>query len=75
MNAVRFEPFVGLGPRRFFDLFSLGLSSGTVVKRKESGKFKPWSPDTGQIRVPLLPNSYLERELAAEQELLGLTET
>ena len=29
-----FEPFVGIGPRRFFDLFSLKLSAGYRVERK-----------------------------------------
>ena len=31
---IPFEPFVGIGPRRFFDLFSLMLSSGSTIKRK-----------------------------------------
>ncbi len=31
-DRVTFMPFVGIGPRRFFDLFSMRLSSGRVVK-------------------------------------------
>lgn len=27
-NRVRFKPFIGVGPRQFFDLFSLSLSTG-----------------------------------------------
>lgn len=32
---VSFLPFLGVGPRRYFDLFSLKLSSGREVKRKD----------------------------------------
>jgi hypothetical protein len=71
-GRVRFEPFVGIGPRRFFDLFSMGLSSGTTVKRKRSGAKAAWDPTKGLVRVPMLPNSYLEREQVAENELLTL---
>jgi deoxycytidylate deaminase len=71
-GRVRFEPFVGIGPRRFFDLFSMGLSSGTTVKRKRSGAKAAWDPSKGLVRVPMLPNSYLEREQVAENELLTL---
>ena len=72
-GRVRFEQFVGVGPRRFFDLFSLGLSSGTTIKRKQGGLKVKWSAEKGLIRVPLLPNTYLEREKVAENELLILT--
>ena len=72
---VEFVPFVGVGPRRFFDLFSIGLSSGTTTKRKKNGKPIGWTALTGIVRIALLPNSYLDREHLAEQELLALTET
>jgi deoxycytidylate deaminase len=63
---VSFEPFVGVGPRRFLDLFSVGLSSGLAVKRKvEGGAKRKWIPGTAAVRVPLLPNSYLMRESIA----------
>jgi deoxycytidylate deaminase len=70
---VRFEPFVGVGPRSFLDLFSIGLSSGTTVVRKRGGEVKEWSPEKALVRVPALPNSYLDREKVAEDELLKLT--
>jgi deoxycytidylate deaminase len=55
---VSFDPFVGVGPRRFLDLFSVGLSSGLAVKRKvEGGLKRTWIPDTAAVRVPLLPTS------------------
>ena len=71
-GRVRFEPFVGIGPRRFFDLFSMGLSSGTTVKRKRSGVKVAWDPSTAVVRASMLPNSYLEREQVAENELLNV---
>lgn len=70
---VRFDQFVGIGPRRFFDLFSMGLSSGTTAKRKKAGVPVKWEPATGIVRVPLLPNSYMDRERVAELELVALT--
>ena len=66
---VVFEPFTGIGPRRFFDLFSIGLSSGYPVKRKQDGKTREWSPGAAAVRVPLLPNSYITREATAAEKL------
>jgi deoxycytidylate deaminase len=36
-RRVPFTPFVGVGPRRYFDLFSLTLSRGYEVDRKKDG--------------------------------------
>ena len=43
-KLVKFEPFVGIGPRRFFDLFSMNLGSSYPLVRKdnESGKRIDW---------------------------------
>lgn len=73
-RGVPFESFVGVGPRRFFDLFSMALSSGRRVARKEGAQSLPWSPDKAVVRVPCLPNSYLEREQLAAKELLTRTQ-
>jgi deoxycytidylate deaminase len=65
-NSVRFEPFVGIGPRRFFDLFSMKLGSGYPLERKDdSGKVLSWQPEEGILRTQMLPCSYLELETAA----------
>lgn len=37
-RRVPFTPFVGVGPRRYFDLFSLNLSRGFELVRKSEGK-------------------------------------
>ena len=73
-ERVSFEPFQGIGPRRFLDLFSLNLSSGYKTLRKSSGGRKlDWKPTAAYPRVPLLPNTYIDRERVAAQEIIELT--
>lgn len=65
-SLVTFEPFIGVGPRRFLDLFSMNLGSGSKLKRKsKQGDTLEWSKDNAVIRTPLLPHSYLDIEKAA----------
>jgi deoxycytidylate deaminase len=62
-GRIPFLPFIGVGPRRYLDFFSLDLSSGRPVKRK-GDDYKPVVPPKADRppRVPLIPLSYLERE-------------
>jgi len=63
---VTFEPFNGVGARRFLDLFSVSLGSGSKLRRKDKdGITVDWSKETATIRTPLLPTSYLDIEKAA----------
>jgi deoxycytidylate deaminase len=65
-TRVYFEPFVGVGPRRFFDLFSMKLGSGYALKRKNnSGKCTEWTPEASRLRIQMLPGSYIELEKVA----------
>ncbi|QLB19937.1 cytidine deaminase [Mannheimia granulomatis] len=65
-DKVIFEPFIGVGPRRFLDLFSMSLGAGSKLKRKQKdGRIIPWEGDNKSIRTPLLINSYLELEKEA----------
>ncbi len=65
-TLVLFEPFVGVGPRRFFDLFSMGLGSGYTLKRKDAtGRSIKWNPEQGRLRLQMLPISYLHLEFIA----------
>lgn len=65
-GRIRFEQFSGIGPRRFFDLFSMTLGSGSVLVRKgDDGTKVEWSPGTAGVRTPMLPTSYIEHEKAA----------
>jgi deoxycytidylate deaminase len=62
-GRIPFEPFLGIGPRRFFDLFSMKLSSGYVIERKANGAILEWEQRRdSRPRVPMAPTSYLERE-------------
>ena len=65
-RLVRFEPFVGVGPRRFFDLFSLRLGSGEELRRKDrDGRTIQWKLEGAHPRLKMLPCSYLDLELWA----------
>jgi deoxycytidylate deaminase len=62
-KKIPFEPFVGIGPRRFFDLFSLKLSAGYRVERKVHGGVIDWKLEThAKPRVPMATTSYIQRE-------------
>lgn len=68
-GKVPFLPFVGVGPRRYFDLFSLTLSTGYPIERKKDGKLIPWSRATAAVRLQVKPSTYLQRELLASGDL------
>ncbi|EWS97870.1 cytidine deaminase [Pseudoalteromonas sp. SCSIO_11900] len=68
-EKVLFEPFVGIGPRRFVDLFSMNLSSGRKLKRKENGRLKEWNRRESELRVPMTPLSYLDAEVMLIEQL------
>lgn len=62
-GRIPFLPFVGVGPRRYLDFFSLDLSSGRQIKRKGEDDKPIVAPKSARgPRVPLTPLSYLERE-------------
>jgi deoxycytidylate deaminase len=66
--GFRFQPFVGVGPRRFFDLFSMRLGSGQAVKRKnDAGHALEWKPENSDLRLQMLPLTYLDLELMASE--------
>lgn len=71
-GKVHFEPFVGIGARRYIDLFSMRLSSGAKVdrkKRKAAGEIVAWERATAELRVPMAALSYIEREQIATKVL------
>jgi deoxycytidylate deaminase len=68
-NKVQFEPFVGLGPRRFLDLFSMQLGAGfALVRKNKRGRTIHWQPEKAQLRLQMFPGSYLDLEVAATKE-------
>lgn len=64
-NKLRFEPFIGIGPRRYIDLFSLSLGTGQSKTRKNdvTGKTIEWKPNDKFPRLQMKHVSYLEREV------------
>lgn len=65
-NLVTFEPFIGVGPRRFLDLFSMTLGAGSKLKRKaKDGTTFDWNKSTAPIRTPIIPRSYIQIEASA----------
>jgi len=74
-SKVLFEPFMGIGPRRFFDLFSMKLSNGYPLKRKQKpgGTKVKWKiSDDAIVRVPMPRTTYLEREAHVVQLVTAL---
>jgi deoxycytidylate deaminase len=68
-RRVPFTPFVGVGPRRYFDLFSLSLGGGLQLVRKKDGAVLKISRQNAFVRVPMSPSSYIQREAIAIKEL------
>ena len=69
-EKVLFEPFVGVGPRSFFNLFSTNLGSGyPVVRKEEDGTTAKWDQHESRLRMQMLPTSYIDRETNAADEV------
>lgn len=74
-KLVEFEPFVGVGPRRFFDLFSmnLGIADPLIRKDDDSGVAKSWNPNTAKPRIGIGVESFLDREESAAEVFQDLS--
>lgn len=70
-HVVQFEPFLGIGPHRFVDLFSITTSAGIPRERKTktTGERILWDPKTSLPKVEMLPMSYLDLEAKALYQL------
>jgi len=67
-DQVIFEPFTGVGARRFLDFFSMNLGMGNKLKRKDKeGHTVSWEIGEAIPRVALLPKSYLDIETFAAE--------
>ncbi len=75
-RKVRFKPFIGVGPRQFFSLFSLSMSSGRKVQRKtDDGKAFVWSASGATPRLQMLPVPHRRFEQLAAEYLKRLKGT
>lgn len=69
-EKVIFEPFVGVGPRCFFNLFSINLGIGYKIQRKDDdGNVVKWGRRNGRLRIQMLPSSYIEKEIKTADSL------
>ncbi len=65
-ELVLFEPFIGVGARRFLDFFSMNSGAGTkLIRKNKDGMTIDWNKETAKLRVVLFPESYLDIEKAA----------
>ncbi len=63
-GLISFEPFVGIGPRKFFDLFSMRMSTGfELVRKDKDGSVLRWQRDRSHARIQMLPYCYLDQEI------------
>ncbi|NLW45778.1 MAG: cytidine deaminase [Firmicutes bacterium] len=62
-QKTRFEPFVGVGPRMYSNLFSILTPFGRRLKRK--GKDGNICIESPQLRISASPLTYINREAAA----------
>lgn len=63
MKKVVFEPFVGVGPQRFIDLFALASTKWYARKRKnKDGKAVEWKREKAELRNPATLFNYLDSE-------------
>ena len=70
-NKVIFEQFIGIGPRRYFDLFSMSLGTGSEkIRKDDDGDKIPWVERESLPRFKMKHISYLEREQRVADEIL-----
>lgn len=63
---VFFEPFIGIGPRRYVAFFSTTLTGREVIDRKSAdGSAKEFLKERARVRFSLEPSTYFDREDAA----------
>lgn len=68
-SKIPFESFVGIGPRRYYDLFPMRPNYGVGIDRKLDGKVIAWPSAGKRPRVRMHPVSYLQREKISVAEL------
>jgi len=70
-SKVVFEPYVGVGPRRYVDLFSMGLGIGVPIVRKlkKTGKTVGFDKKQALPRLRMLPGDFKEVENLVVEKL------
>ncbi len=73
-KKVKFEPFVGVGPRLYIDLFSLNLGSGDPKYRKDevTDEVLKLDKNSAYPRLILLETSLLNRERKSIKDFINV---
>lgn len=65
-GKVRFVHFMGVGPRRFMEIFLMKPCEGyDIIRKEKSGKIVNWSEKTAYLRQQMALQTYLDREAIA----------
>jgi len=74
-DKVKFEPFVGIGPHKYADWFSMKTMTGKRIERKEGGRpIHEVSTSLIELKSPESNLSYLDREIIAIDQLWKLAD-
>ena len=74
-GKIVFEAFVGIGARRFFDLFAIDWSSGyNVVRKTGEGNVITWQRKDAPLRIPNGILFYQEVEFAVNRDLISVVQ-
>lgn len=62
-TKVVFEPFIGVGPQRYIDLFAMtSIKWAKRIRKNKEGKIVQWHRENAELRNPSLVLSYLQLE-------------
>lgn len=65
-GKVLFEPFVGVGPHRYMDLFSISsIQWDERIRKNSTGDKVEWKRQNASLRTPMQIFNYLESEKSA----------
>jgi deoxycytidylate deaminase len=71
-TRVPFVPFVGIGPRRYSDLFTMSTPDGRRIRRKDETGVPVNTP--AGLRLQIRKDSYLDRERIIAETAITLTD-
>ncbi|MFO7563986.1 MAG: anti-phage dCTP deaminase [Enhygromyxa sp.] len=74
-GKLEFKPFVGIGPRRYVELFALRDAFGVKISRKDdSGSLVEWCPGDAMLVLPDRLITYLDQEVWASAQMSHVIE-
>jgi deoxycytidylate deaminase len=70
-DRVQFEPYLGIGPRRFLDYFSMHLGDGYALERMDgTGRLAAWEKKAAAPRVQAPPETIEDMEKSLGRDLV-----